>query len=661
MLSIRHFISISVCIVLSALATLASAVDITLPTVPLNGYPVWLNKKITVLADPAGKLTIEQVGEATAPFVKPPISAEEITKHHVYWLRFRLSNPDASPRLVLINAGPWNDARLFTLDPNEGKQVYREQHSGLLVPATKRPVHLAYYGQMPVFFEVALPPSSDTTFYLRLESDYRFARPSFDVSAMDSLISRTMERDHILYQGVFLGAVLALLLYNLMLFLRIRDTSYAYYVVFLAGSWLIWGSTYNLTLEYLWPSWPIWDLYVPHLAEEAIVVGILQFTRKYLDTPQTLPRFDTALRLMLWSQVLVLIASTILHREDLEQLLYLSVATSFLLALIAAVSAAWISHPLAKYFLVANIFNSVSHLILFAGAFGLIPTNNFTSHVGEFGVVIDGILLSLGLAYRIRRLSDDLAEQRLAEARLERFREEERRELIEQQKLELERRVIERTADLIQERERTEKLLLNILPAAVAEELKATGRTEPRRFEETSILFTDFADFTSTVGTIPAKRMVEELNEIFAGFDDIVDRHSVEKIKTIGDAYMAAAGLPVQTSDHAIRCVRAALDMIKFIDLRNQHASIKWGLRVGIHSGPVVAGIVGKRKYAYDIWGDTVNIASRMESAGEVGRVNLSAYTYDLVRSEFKCEYRGKIGAKGKGEVDMYFVLAETQ
>ena len=632
----------------------------TPPTVPLTGYPVWLSKQITVLADPSGKLTIEQVVQPAVPFVTPPTEVEEIAKHNVYWLKFRLRNPDNAPRLVLLNIGSWNDARLFTVDPTEGKQGYREQHSGLLVPATQRPVQLAYYWSMPVFFEVALPPSVETTLYLRLESDYRFARPSFAVSAMDSHMARTMERNHMLYQGVFLGAVLALLLYNLMLYLRIRDASYAYYVVFLTGSWLIWGWSYNLTLEYLWPSWPTWDLYLPHLAEEAIVIGILQFTRKYLDTPRTLPRFDIALRLMLWSQVLVLFASMFLHREDLERLLYISVATSFMLALITAVGAAWISHPLAKYFLVANIFNSVSHLILFASAFGLIPMNNFTAHVGEFGVVIEGILLSLGLAYRIRRLSEDLAEQRLTDARLKQFQEEERRELIERQNMELERRVLERTADLTQEQGRTETLLRNILPAAVAEELKATGRTEPRRFEETSILFTDFADFTSTVGTIPAKRMVEELNEIFAGFDDIVDRHGIEKIKTIGDAYLAAAGLPLQTSDHALRCVRAALEMIEFIDLRNQHASIKWGLRIGIHSGPVVAGIVGKRKYAYDIWGDTVNIASRMESAGAVGRVNLSAYTYDLVRREFKCEYRGKIDAKGKGEVDMYFVLADA-
>ena len=206
------------------------------------------------------------------------------------------------------------------------------------------------------------------------------------------------------------------------------------------------------------------------------------------------------------------------------------------------------------------------------------------------------------------------------------------------------------------EHERSERLLHNILPVELAEELSATGVARSARHESATILFTDFSGFTQVASAMPADRMVAELNELFGAFDDICDELGVEKIKTIGDAYMAAAGLPKPCSDHAQRCARAGLRMLDYLEQRNRTATFKWALRVGIHSGPVVTGVVGKRKYAFDVWGDTVNIASRMESAGEAGRVNVSAYTCDLIRSEFDCEYRGKVDAKGKGQIDMYFV-----
>jgi class 3 adenylate cyclase len=209
---------------------------------------------------------------------------------------------------------------------------------------------------------------------------------------------------------------------------------------------------------------------------------------------------------------------------------------------------------------------------------------------------------------------------------------------------------------LEKERARARDLLHNILPAEVATELSETGKVRPVRNESVSILFTDFSGFTQASATMPADRMVAELNDIFAAFDDICDELGVEKIKTIGDAFMAVAGLPKPCDDHAQRCTKAGLRMAEHLEKRNQEAAFKWAIRIGIHSGSVVSGVVGKRKYTFDIWGDAVNVASRMESSGEVGRVNISAYTYDLIRAEFNCEYRGKVEAKGKGPVDMYFV-----
>ena len=259
----------------------------------------------------------------------------------------------------------------------------------------------------------------------------------------------------------------------------------------------------------------------------------------------------------------------------------------------------------------------------------------------------------------MQTLRQELLNRQLVEERTKASHEREMRELIEEQNRTLEGRVTQRTFELKAAQEKSNSLLANILPQAIIDELSEKGGTEPRRHEEVSILFTDFAGFTQAVSTIPARRLVQELDEIFKGFDDIISAHGLEKIKTIGDAYMAAAGLPIAADDHAVRCVRSALALAQFIEVRNQTSAMKWNLRIGVHSGAVVAGVVGKIKYAYDVWGDTVNIASRLESSGEVSRVNISAYTYELVRKHFDCQYRGKVAAKGKGDIDMYFVLRE--
>jgi class 3 adenylate cyclase len=204
--------------------------------------------------------------------------------------------------------------------------------------------------------------------------------------------------------------------------------------------------------------------------------------------------------------------------------------------------------------------------------------------------------------------------------------------------------------------EENQRLLHSILPVGVVKELLETGSVKPARFDEVSILFSDFKEFTNIVATIPTRKLISELNELFSEFDDIMEAEGIEKIQTVGDAYLAASGLPEEVPDHALRCIRAAKKMIDFLNRRNETSAIKWKIRIGIHSGPIAAGVVGKKKFAYDIFGDTINTASRIETAGEEGKINVSAYTYDLIKDQFPCEYRGKISAKGKGDLDMYFV-----
>lgn len=240
---------------------------------------------------------------------------------------------------------------------------------------------------------------------------------------------------------------------------------------------------------------------------------------------------------------------------------------------------------------------------------------------------------------------------------------EERTAVVEKQKMELVRQNIQvekQKAVVEKEKQRSDELLLNILPGEVAEELKLKGHAEARMFDEVTVLFTDFQDFTRISETMAPTELVEEIHACFMVLDRIIDKYGIEKIKTIGDSYMCAGGLPVVNRTHASDVVGAGLEIQEFIRKRIAEKTAEgkesFHIRIGIHSGPVVAGIVGIRKFAYDIWGDTVNTASRMESSGEAERVNISGTTYELVKDKFHCTYRGKLKVKGKGELDMYFV-----
>lgn len=222
---------------------------------------------------------------------------------------------------------------------------------------------------------------------------------------------------------------------------------------------------------------------------------------------------------------------------------------------------------------------------------------------------------------------------------------------------ELEGLVAERTRLLNLEKKRSEDLLLNILPHEVAEELKANGSAVARHFSDVTVLFTDFKNFTQVSQLLSPAELVEELNTCFTAFDNLLAGYRIEKIKTVGDAYLAVAGLPQPYEGHAEEMVALALDIRAFI--RERHARLgerTFDIRIGIHSGEVVAGIVGVRKFAYDVWGDTVNTAARMEQNCPPGEINISEATYARVRSYFHCESRGAIDAKNKGLLQMYMV-----
>lgn len=210
------------------------------------------------------------------------------------------------------------------------------------------------------------------------------------------------------------------------------------------------------------------------------------------------------------------------------------------------------------------------------------------------------------------------------------------------------------------EKKKSEQLLLNILPAVVANELKINGTAKARKYENATVLFSDFKNFSAIAESLTPERLVHELDFYFKTFDDIIGKYKLEKIKTIGDAYMVVAGLPEEDPNNPLEMVKAALEIQSYLTAlkmeREEKGQPFFEARIGIHTGPLVAGVVGSKKFAYDVWGDTVNVAARLESKSEAGRVNISSSTYAIISNDFECEFRGKIPIKNRGEVDMYFV-----
>ncbi len=212
-------------------------------------------------------------------------------------------------------------------------------------------------------------------------------------------------------------------------------------------------------------------------------------------------------------------------------------------------------------------------------------------------------------------------------------------------------------AALRAEQARAENLLLNVLPRSIAEKLKTETRTIADSFTSASVLFADVVDFTPLAEHLPPAQIVEMLDQLFGHFDELVERYDLEKIKTIGDCYMAAAGIPAPRPDHAQAVALLALDMLDAVRSTGAMGSLGFELRIGINSGPLVAGVIGRKRFLYDLWGDAVNTAGRMQTQGTPGRIQITQATYELLRDEFACEARGSVPIKGKGDMETWFLL----
>ncbi|MCB0822818.1 MAG: hypothetical protein KDC09_08995 [Bacteroidales bacterium] len=380
--------------------------------------------------------------------------------------------------------------------------------------------------------------------------------------------------------------------------------------------------------------------------------------------------FAKKIPLFFWITIGLAVIISLLYYFNFEYIAVLYIAFVFLIwieltrviirAMIKKYDGAWIIGVGVLFFI---LFFAI--VLIYVIRYGDLSVNGESTFAMFFAFALLLAVLSIPISMSVYlardfaktnvNLSKQLEQVKILSAKtLEQEREKKR--ILEGQKEKLEILVKERTKELAAEKEKSEELLLNTLPVKVVNELKENGKSEPESFEDVTVYFSDIVGFTSISSQLEPKLLIGELNDIFTAFDDIMEKNQCERIKTIGDAYLAVSGMPVRNEQHAENMVNAALEIRKYLEERNKNSEINWQIRIGIHSGKVVGGIVGVKKYIYDVFGDTINTTSRMESNSEPMRINVSETTFTLLKDKFTFTPRQPMEIKGKGRMQMYFL-----
>lgn len=561
------------------------------------------------------------------------------------WNKFTITNHSNEKWLLAVEN--YSLDSLFFYYPDSIKGGYQFIRSGRHVPFSE-----LKYKSNNFIFDLPVPRDSTVTFYLKVDT-YIMQYP-LAVLTRERFIEKSHTKD--LFTGIFYGFVLVLILYNLFVYLSVKDESYIYYVIYIFFNAILVAQLKGLTAEIFGNSLHfLWSFAPVIIAVSSIVVFI--FTRNILLTKKKAPLADKIIVRGFFSAYLCIIILSLLGKNLYASLLNQLVGIIGLLFLFTiAVRIFLKGYKPARFYIIASSFYFLGVIIYTLKTLQVLPFNTITDNAIEAGSVLQMILLSFVIADRLKIMKK---EKEVAQIELVASLKE-KEKLITEQNYELEIKVKERTFDLTKEKERSEELLLNILPAETAKELKETGTSKPTYYKQVTVFFTDIKGFTQIAEKLSPEELVLEMNICFSEFDRILSLYNVEKIKTIGDSYMAAGGLPVANTTNAADMVKAGIAILNFMRIFNQKrkesGKVPFEMRMGMHTGPVVAGIVGTKKFAYDIWGDTVNIASRMESSGEEGKINISGSTYELIKDEYTFIYRGKISAKNKGKIDMYFL-----
>jgi|JI10StandDraft_1071094.scaffolds.fasta_scaffold14052_3 class 3 adenylate cyclase len=566
----------------------------------------------------------------------------------VYWLRFQIKNQNSFlnddwiffveyPQLDSVNF-------YFPIDhEQEEEDVYIEKEGGDQLPFAKRDIESRVLN-----FTVPFEISKDPVIYMRVHSISVMQIP---VYLAPQRLFHMRDNETQIIMGIYFGIMLIMGFYNLFLFFSLREKIYLYYVLTVFFSILYMVSFHGYGYRHFWSEYPYIQNRVIHLSGLTTIFFLNLFTVEFLDTKKFAPFLDKILKVLLLLSIPAFIISFFLSSNvpiiliNLISLFYPGVLIASGIIVLRK------GNKAARLYLVGWGFAAIVGSFTVMRSFGLIQDHRLLNYLSLITGSLEVAFFSFALADKINILKKAKAEA-----------EEKLISTLEEANQELEKRVKERTKELSRSNKQNESLLLNILPNHVIERIKSHDEVLiVDSIPFASILFADVVGFTKLSQTVAATDLIILLNNVFSHFDVLTMVHNLEKMKTIGDSYMVVGGLPGTIDNHLEAMADLALDLLKFshqqelIDLLMKYPDFK--IRVGINCGPAVAGVIGLEKIAYDIWGDTVNTASRMESYGLPDMIHTSKQVYDQLKGKYIFEKRGMIDIKGKGMMETYFLI----
>lgn len=614
-----------------------------------------LGEHLNFYIDTTNSLNLEEV--KTVAFV--PNSAQVLNLSfmpHYLWVKFDVESTSDQYLYLDIDNAMIEELEVYeVIGDSISNQLFA---GGFTKPFKDREIQTEKW-----IFNLDFSNDNQKEIFIKARTGYPFQMP-VSIYTHDQYVASSHKNK--LFWGIYIGIMLFAFLYNLFILVSLREKTYLYYLLYVVGSTLFYLGLHGYTFRYLYPDWPGLNPVLPVLICVTNII-ITLFTLRFL-------RITRQSKFSFYGSWFLIVGFALIALLNLFGPYSIAIALAQMLSLVTALFFIYLGIsgwrkkvPTAKFYLLAWTIYMIFTIIFLLADNNVLPANFFTRHCIFIGHMTEVILLSLALADRINWLKrENDYKQKLIIKQLE-----ENERIQQKANRELEQKVKERTAEVVEQkneavkqRERSEELLLNILPAETAEELKLTGKAKAKYVDSATVMFADVEDFSAKAEEMDPTELVHLVNELFTEFDNIIDKYNIEKIKTIGDAYMAVGGLPTPNQTHARDVINAALEIQKRLNemsaAKEAQGKEQLRVRIGVHTGPVVAGVVGKKKFAYDIWGSTVNIASRLEGAAEVGQVNISESTYELVKDMFVTKDRGIIEVKNIHPLRMYYILDKT-